>query len=128
MTTQRFVPPVTETANELAEREGSTRRTPEPTAPPAPQPSRRKRLGVAGWIGRILHWAVLIGFALLFLYPFAWLLAASFKPRGQVFDNSLIPKTFQPENFVKVFNELPLLNWIGNSLYIAILAAGFVAV
>src|SRR3954451_19422696 len=78
MTTQRYVPPVTETANELAEREGSTRRTPEPTAPPAPQPSRRKRLGVAGWIGRILPWAGLLGVALLFLYPLAW------PPRGKL--------------------------------------------
>src|SRR3954462_11750592 len=128
MTTQRYVPPVTETANELAEREGSTQRAEAPAAPPTPQTTRRKRVGVAGWICRVPHWAVLIGFALLFLYPFAWLLAASFKPRGEVFDNRLIPKTFQPENFVKVFSELPLLNWIGNSLYIAILAAGFVAV
>ena len=46
---------------------------------------------------------------LLFLYPFAWLLAASFKPRGEVFDNSLIPKTFLPENYVEVWNQLPLL-------------------
>ena len=30
----------------------------------------------------------------LFLYPFVWLVAASFKPRSEVFDNRLIPKTF----------------------------------
>jgi multiple sugar transport system permease protein len=128
MTNKGYVPPVTESAKELAELEGYTRGTVAPKAPPQPQSKPGKRLGVGGWIGRILHWTVLIGFTLLFLYPFAWLLAASFKPRGEVFDNSLIPKTFQPENYVKVFNELPLLNWIGNSLYIAILAAGFVAI
>ena len=79
-------------------------------------------------IANVLLWALLIGFSLLFIYPFAWLLAASFKPRGQVFDNALIPRTFLPSNYVDVFNQLPLLNWLFNSLAIAILAAGSVAV
>ncbi|HEV7743333.1 MAG TPA: carbohydrate ABC transporter permease [Pseudolysinimonas sp.] len=85
-------------------------------------------LGVRSIAARVVRWVLLIAFAALFLYPFLWLLAASFKPRGQVFDNALIPKTFQPQNYVDVFNELPLLNWVGNSLLIAILAAGFVTV
>jgi multiple sugar transport system permease protein len=79
-------------------------------------------------IGSIILWIVIVGFALLFMYPFAWLLSASFKPRGQVFDNLLIPKTFQPQNYVEVWNQLPLLNWMFNSIGIAILAAGFVAI
>jgi multiple sugar transport system permease protein len=83
---------------------------------------RAKRL-----VARIFLWIMLAGFALLFLYPFVWLLAASLKPRGQVFDNRLIPETFVPQNYVQVWDELPLLNWIGTSLVIALLAAGFVA-
>jgi multiple sugar transport system permease protein len=83
---------------------------------------RAKRL-----IARIFLWIMLAGFAVLFLYPFVWLLAASLKPRGQVFDNRLIPETFVPENYVQVWDELPLLKWIGTSLVIAVLAAGFVA-
>jgi multiple sugar transport system permease protein len=79
-------------------------------------------------IVKVIRWIVLIVFGALFMYPFLWLLAASFKPRGQVFDNALIPHTFQPQNYVDVFNELPLLNWVGNSLLIALLAAGFVTV
>jgi multiple sugar transport system permease protein len=78
--------------------------------------------------GRIVLTVVLLGFALLFLYPFLWLLAASFKPRGEVFDNSLIPKTFMPENYVEVWNQLPLLSWMWNSVAIALLAAGAVAI
>ena len=34
---------------------------------------------------------LLICFA-LFLFPFAWLLAATFKPAGEVFDNRLTPR------------------------------------
>lgn len=79
-------------------------------------------------IGKVFLWILAIGFGLLFLYPFAWLLAASLKPRQEVFDNSLWPKTFTPQNYVEVWNQLPLLNWIGNSVIIAILAAGLVAI
>jgi multiple sugar transport system permease protein len=79
-------------------------------------------------VGKVVLWIVLAAFTLLFLYPFAWLLAASLKPRGEVFDNSLIPKTFTPQNYIEVWNQLPLLNWVANSLIIAILAAGLVAI
>jgi multiple sugar transport system permease protein len=83
---------------------------------------------IGSTIGRIVRAVLLVLFAALFLYPFAWLLAASLKPRGQVFDNALIPKTFQPQNYVQVWDELPLLNWVGNSVLIAVLAATFVTV
>ena len=78
--------------------------------------------------GRVVLAAVLVLFALLFLYPFAWLLAASLKPRGEVFDNALIPKTFTPGNYAEVWTQLPLLSWMFNSVAIALLAATTVAV
>jgi multiple sugar transport system permease protein len=64
----------------------------------------------------------------VFLYPFAWLLAASLKGRGQVFDNSLWHETFHWNNYVQVWDELPLDNWMFNSICIALLAAVTVAV
>ncbi|MDQ0727945.1 carbohydrate ABC transporter permease [Microbacterium sp. W4I20] len=79
-------------------------------------------------VGKIVLAIILIGFGLLFLYPFVWLVAASLKPRGEVFDNLLIPKTFMPENYVEVWNQLPLLSWVWNSVAIALLAAGTVAI
>ncbi len=79
-------------------------------------------------IGKTVLGIILVAFGLLFLYPFAWLLAASLKPREQVFDNSLWPQTFMPSNYVEVWNQLPLLSWIGNSLIIAVLAAGLVSI
>ncbi|WP_371872806.1 carbohydrate ABC transporter permease [Herbiconiux sp. L3-i23] len=79
-------------------------------------------------VGKVALWVLLGLFSLAFLYPFAWLLSASLKPRGEVFDNRLIPNTLVPENYVQVFNELPLLSWMGNSLLIAVLAAGFVTI
>ncbi|GGE96362.1 carbohydrate ABC transporter permease [Mycetocola zhadangensis] len=79
-------------------------------------------------LGKVVLWITLIGFALLFIYPFVWLLAASLKPRGQVFDNALIPKTWAPENYVAVWDQLPLVSWMFNSISIALLAAFAVAI
>ena len=84
---------------------------------------RPKRL-----VGKVLLWIALAAFSMLFLYPFVWLLSASFKPRGEVFDNKLIPDTVLPGNYVEVFDQLPLLSWMGNSVLIAVLAALFVAI
>ncbi len=100
------------------------------TVPRNRRDAGRRRRGVyrgSVW-GRIVRTIALVAFALLFLYPFVWLLAASLKPRGEVFDNSLIPKTFTPENYVEVWNQLPLLSWVWNSVAIALLAAGAVAI
>ncbi|MDD7928392.1 carbohydrate ABC transporter permease [Microbacterium thalli] len=98
-----------------------------PETQPAPQ--RRRRIGTPKTVaGRVTLAAISTGFALLFLYPFAWLLAASFKPRGEVFDNRLIPQTFVPENYVEVWNQLPLLSWMFNSVAIALLAATAVSI
>jgi multiple sugar transport system permease protein len=45
-----------------------------------------------------------------------------------VFDNALIPKTLTLGNYAEVWNQLPLMSWIFNSLVIAIAAAGLVAI
>ena len=96
---------------------GSTRHDPRQIA------NRRRNRVLA-----IVTGTVLVAFSALFLYPFAWLISASLKPRGEVFDNALFPKTLQLDNYTKVWDELPLLHWLGNSIVIALLAAGFVAI
>jgi multiple sugar transport system permease protein len=79
-------------------------------------------------VARLVLFLLLIGFAGLFLYPFFWLLAASLKPKADVFDNLLIPHTIMWSNYADIWGELPLLHWLFNSVTIALLAAGFVAV
>lgn len=108
------------------EHEGSVESTPAQTPPKSRW--RRRLSQPKTLLGRIVLTIIMVGFALLFLYPFVWLIAASLKPRGEVFDNSLIPRTFTPENYVEVWNQLPLLSWVWNSVAIALLAAGTVAI
>ncbi|MBO3663410.1 carbohydrate ABC transporter permease [Microbacterium stercoris] len=73
--------------------------------------------------GRILAIGALTLLAIVFVYPFVWLVSASFKPRGEVFDNRLIPQTFTFENYVQVWQEAPLALWLGNTVLVTALAA-----
>jgi multiple sugar transport system permease protein len=94
------------------------------------RPARRGGMitGTGRLVTRAVLFLLLIGFALLFLYPLVWLIAASLKPKADVFDNALIPHTFLFSNYANIWNELPLPHWMFNSLAIAFLAAGLVAV
>ena len=78
------------------------------------------------WLPQVFRWILLTLIALAFLYPFAWLFSASLKPRGEVFDNRLIPQTVVWGNYTEVWNQLPLLAWITNSVLIALASATFV--
>jgi multiple sugar transport system permease protein len=76
--------------------------------------------------------------SILAIYPFIWLVSASLKPQGDVFDNKLIPERWQ-WNFTgdptpvpgdeKLFNlpDTPVLTWVWNSVWIGLLAAVLVA-
>jgi multiple sugar transport system permease protein len=61
--------------------------------------------------------------AVVFAYPFVWLVSASFKPRGEVFDNRLFPETFTLDNYVQVWQAAPLGLWLWNTLLVTVLAA-----
>ncbi|MCU1491881.1 MAG: ABC-type transporter, integral rane subunit [Acidimicrobiaceae bacterium] len=79
-------------------------------------------------IEKAIFIVLLIGATVLFLYPFVWIVSASFKPRAQVFDNRLIPLNWAPGNYVQIWHAAPVLHWAINSIYIAVLAAGTVTI
>ena len=95
---------------------------------PAPRAARRAARPPRSKAARLLLWTLLTVISAAFLYPLVWLIAASLKPRAEVFDNSLIPRTFSPQNYVQVWDQLPLVNWVTNSFLIAVLAATLVTV
>lgn len=73
--------------------------------------------------GRIFAWIALALLGVVFIYPFVWLVSASFKPRGEVFDNKLVPETFTLDNYVQVWLEAPLALWLLNTVIVTVLAA-----
>lgn len=104
---------------------------PRPEAAVALAPTTTRRgTGTGGRrrITRAVLWLLLAACTVMFLYPFAWLLAASLKGRGQVWDNSLVPDQVHWSNYAEVWEQLPLLSWMFTSLSIAVLAAVTVAV
>ena len=76
-----------------------------------------------GRVRRVLVIVALTLLAIVFAYPFIWLVSASFKPRGEVFDNKLIPETFTLDNYVQVWAEAPVGLWLINTLIVTVLAA-----
>jgi multiple sugar transport system permease protein len=78
---------------------------------------------LAARVGRWIVLALLVGFSLLFMYPFVWLISASLKPREDVFDNKLIPDVLTFENYLTVWQDAPLLLWLGNTVLVTVLAA-----
>jgi multiple sugar transport system permease protein len=97
------------------------------TEPEHPAPARRSPRGR----GRVAAWplyAALAAVTVVFVYPFVWLVSASFKPRSEVFDNKLIPETFTLDNYVKVWHEAPMALWLFNSVWVTVLAAVAVTV
>ncbi|MEV6960764.1 carbohydrate ABC transporter permease [Streptomyces sp. NPDC051207] len=79
--------------------------------------------GPVGPLGRTVRLVLLVLVSVVFLYPFVWLLSASFKPVQEVFDNALIPHTFQPGNYADIWDAFPLLTWLWNSTVITLAAA-----
>ena len=77
---------------------------------------------------RILFFALLFGFTLIFFAPFIWLVSASLKPRADVFSPELIPNPIMWENYVRVWDAAPLLRWLQNSLLVGFLAATAVTI
>ena len=91
---------------------------------PIPQVLREppESRSAVGGAKKVVWIALLAGLSILFLYPFAWLVSAAFKPQSDVFDNRLIPSTFS-WNFDEVFAAAPVFSWLLNSLWIGALAA-----
>jgi len=84
---------------------------------------RRERPRRAATVKRVLITAALVVLGVVFLYPFVWLVSASFKPRGEVFDNRLIPQTFTLDNYIAVWTEAPMALWLANTALVTVLAA-----
>jgi multiple sugar transport system permease protein len=84
------------------------------------------------WLLTAFFVLLLIGLSILFLYPFEWLAAAAFKPRGETFDNAFLPQHWawnytgeaKPSPFPqKLFNVAPVGHWMWNSIWISCLGA-----
>jgi multiple sugar transport system permease protein len=72
---------------------------------------------------RLPYLVALVAATVAFIYPLVWLISASLKPQGQVFDNKLIPREFAWQNYVEVWQAAPVLRWLFNSVVVGLMAA-----
>jgi multiple sugar transport system permease protein len=71
---------------------------------------------------RLLHYVLLILFALFFVLPLVWMAITAFKPSNEWLRPNWIPLMPTLQNFASVFEDptLPIAKWFFNSLFIAI--------
>lgn len=68
---------------------------------------------------RVIAYVVLGGYALISLYPFAWMVSGAFKDRHEVLDGgTLIPDRPTLDTFATTWGELDFLQYFGNSLLV----------
>jgi len=71
-----------------------------------------------------LVYLALTAFGALFLVPFLWVLSTSLKGNEQIFavPPQWIPKDLRFDNYVKVFERMPFLVYLRNSLFVSVLS------
>lgn len=71
-------------------------------------------------IGSYVTFFLLVLTAVFFLLPMLWLLATSLKPEAQVFSLNFLPENFEWENYIKIFDRLPFMAYLRNSVIISL--------
>lgn len=82
----------------------------ESAARPGGRPSR------SGTFGKHL---VLAAIGMTMLAPFLWMLLASFKPLEEIDRLNPVPSTWRPDNYIKVFEQVPFARYYFNSVLVA---------
>src|SRR5271165_870539 len=71
---------------------------------------------------RVSRWMLIFSTATLAIItasPLVWMVSASLKEPGEIFNSSLIPRYPTLENFRYVFTQLPFLRYILNTFFVA---------
>lgn len=73
-------------------------------------------------VGRIVLYAFLVFFLIVALVPFVWMISSSLKSSTDVFTIPMhwIPETFRWENYVEIWQKVPLLTYFKNTAVVAV--------
>lgn len=69
-----------------------------------------------------LMYLILTILAFFFIYPFLWMISASFKTQSEFFSSglNLIPESFQPDNFIRAWNNANFAVYFRNSIIVTV--------
>lgn len=81
-----------------------------------------EKISVFGRLGRKFLYAVLILAAFLWIYPFLWMISASFKTQNEFFASglNLMPQSFQLDNFIRAWNRANFGVYFKNSILVTL--------
>lgn len=68
---------------------------------------------------RVLLYTILILGAVMFTYPFLWMVSATFAPEQEISKLLLLPSRFVWTSYQQVFAKIPILRALLNSLFVA---------
>ncbi|WP_433624129.1 carbohydrate ABC transporter permease [Halomicrococcus sp. NG-SE-24] len=77
---------------------------------------------------RGLFYLVTVFFLLTTLFPFYWLLVLALTPSNKISNMGLLPRGFNPEAFVTIFERLPFHVYMFNSFVLALVTTAIVLV
>lgn len=84
--------------------------------------TRRKRVGARARANLLLGYLILIGLALVYIYPFIVSISASFKTDAEATQNplGLVPETITFAAYERLFGDVPFGLWAGNTLLVTV--------
>jgi multiple sugar transport system permease protein len=102
---------------------------------PIEQTGQRRTIATLGMRHRWLYplqraaiYLLIVLLAFAFVAPFVWLLSNSLKDAAHAFDSNWIPQPVEWANYVRVFQEVPLLLMARNSIIVSLLGVAAVLV
>ena len=70
-------------------------------------------------IKKVLFYLLLIAGAILFVYPFIWMISASFAPENEIGSLTLFPSSLTLTSYVQMFDKIPIGRSFLNSLFVS---------
>ena len=79
-------------------------------------------------IGSVINHIFLLGLSIIMVFPLMWMIISSFKPSLEIINNDFhfLPEKWTFENYIKIFNELPIGTSYINSLLVCTIVTFFV--
>jgi ABC-type glycerol-3-phosphate transport system permease component len=71
-------------------------------------------------VPKISIYTIFTIFAVAMLVPYVWMVLLSFKQQKEIMAaNTFLPETWTIQNYIKVFDTVPMANWFVNSVIVA---------
>jgi len=68
---------------------------------------------------KLIFYSFLIFWTVIFIYPFLWMLSATVRPEAEIGGFGILPSSFSVESYKLVFQKIPIIRALLNSLFVS---------